>query len=65
MAVSSSIPAAELKVLLKDSLVEIFWENPLLLLHPSEDAGSGSCSGKLSRQCLVFGSLVFACCFIP
>ena len=38
---SGSVPVAELKALLKDSLVEILRENPSLV-RPSEDAGSGS-----------------------
>ena len=42
---SGSIPATELKALLKDS-------HPSLL-RPLEDAGSGLRSGKPSHQCLV------------
>ena len=58
---SGSVPVAELKALLKDSLVEILRENPSLV-RPSEDAGSGSRSGKphvsvfvMARWCLRVG----------
>ena len=48
---SGSVPVAKLKALLKDSLVEILWENPSLLL-PSEDAGSGSLGATCPKQLL-------------
>ena len=54
-AVAGIVPAADVKALLKDSLLEILRENPALI-HPSEEAGSGSRSGKPSRQCTVNGS---------
>ena len=54
-AVAGIVPAADLKALLKDSLLEILRENPALI-RPSEEAGSGSRSGKPSRQCTVYGS---------
>ena len=47
-AVSSSVPVAELKALLKDSLVKILRKNPSLL-RPSEDAGSGSLGATCPR----------------
>ena len=60
-AVAGIVPAADLKALLKDSLLEILRENPALL-RPSEEAESGSRSGKPSRQFMA--RLVFACCFM-
>ena len=60
-AVAGIVPAAELKALLKDSLLEILRDNPALL-RPSEETGSGSRSGKPSRQCTVYGS--FGVCML-
>ena len=60
---SGSVPVAELKALLKDSLVEILQENPSLL-RPSEDTGSGSRLGKTHVSVFCYGSLVCACCFM-
>ena len=54
-AVAGIVPAADLKALLKDSLLEILRENPALL-RPLEEVGSGSRSGKPSCQCTVYGS---------
>ena len=58
---SGSTPVAELKALLKDSLVEILRENPSLVRRTQD---LDNALDKPHVSVLFYGSLVFTCCYM-